>query len=144
MTFTDATFRTAVSSTKLDEANIFTGAQQGNEVPNIPQVQFAVGTSFIFDKLTVNLDGQYVGETFGTGNNATNNTDLNGNKDVRYGKTDSVFLLDLGLSYKVNPKVKLFTNLRNVTNEVYLASRLPHGVRGGAPFQAFGGMEINF
>ena len=144
MTFTDATFRTDVSSTKLDEANIFTGAQQGNEVPNIPQVQFAVGTSFIFDKLTVNLDGQYVGETFGTGNNATNNTDLNGNKDVRYGKTDSVFLLDLGLSYKVNPKVKLFTNLRNVTNEVYLASRLPHGVRGGAPFQAFGGMEINF
>ena len=144
-TYTDAEFQSDVSST--DEGayeNIFTGATKGKEVPNIPQIQFALGTAFIFNKLSVNIDGQYIDETFSTGDNATDLTDLDGVADSRYGKTDSYFLLDVSMAYQATPKVNLFTNFRNLTDEVYMTSRLPHGPRAGAPLQIFGGMEITF
>ena len=50
-TYTNAEFMSDVGST--DEGayeNIFTGATKGKEVPNIPQIQFALGTAFIFNK----------------------------------------------------------------------------------------------
>tara|TARA_B100000686_G_C16788744_1_gene977136 strand:- start:1216 stop:3477 length:2262 start_codon:yes stop_codon:yes gene_type:complete len=144
-TYTDAEFMSDVGST--DEGayeNIFTGATKGKEVPNIPQIQFALGTAFIFNKLSVNIDGQYIDDTFSTGDNATDLTDLDGVADSRYGKTDSYFLLDVSMAYQATPKVNLFTNFRNLTDEVYMTSRLPHGPRAGAPLQIFGGMEITF
>ncbi len=148
MTYTNAEFRNAVASTGISEDNIFTGAVKGNDVPNIPEIQFAVGTSIVYKKFTVNIDGQYIDSTFTTGDNATNLLDTTGGlpgiPDVRFGKTDSVFLLDASFAYKANSNVNLFLNLRNLTDEVYLASRLPHGPRAGAPFQMFGGVEISF
>ena len=69
---------------------------------------------------------------------------MDGVTDVRYGKTDSYFLLDVSTAYKVNPKVNVFANFRNITDEVYMTSRLPHGPRAGAPRQIFGGMEVTF
>ncbi|NIR49181.1 TonB-dependent receptor [candidate division KSB1 bacterium] len=143
MTYTNAEFRSTVGSG--DPESIFSGATNGDEVPNIPEIQFAVGTSLVFNKFTLNVDGQYIDSTFATGDNATNNFNLvAGAADSRFGKTDSVFLLDASLSYKINPKVNLFTNFRNITDETYLAGRVPHGPRAGAPFQMFGGVEINF
>ena len=144
-TYTNAEFMSDVGST--DEGayeNIFTGATKGKEVPNVPQIQFALGTAFIFNKFSINIDGQYMDDVFSTGNNATDELDLDGVADARYGKVDSYFLLDVSTAYKVNPKVNVFVNFRNLTDEVYMTSRLPHGPRAGAPFQIFGGMEFSF
>ena len=144
LTYTNAEFTSEAASAALDEENIFTGASKGNEVPYVPEVQFAVGTGLIFDKFSVNIDGQYIAETFGTGNNATTEFNLGGTADPRFGLVDEVFLLDMSMAYQFNPNVKAFTNFRNITDETYIASRLPHGIRAGAPFQMFGGMEFQF
>ena len=144
-TLTDAEFISDVSSTEEGAyENIFTGAKKGNDVPNVPQVQWAVGTAFIFNKFSINVDGQYMDDVYSTGDNATDGLDSDGVGDVRYGKTDSYFLLDVSMAYKATPKVNIFTNFRNVTDEVYMTSRLPNGARAGAPLQIFGGMEISF
>ena len=144
-TYTDAEFMSNVSSTEEGAyENIFTGAEKGNQVPNVPEMQFALGTAFIFSKFSVNIDGQYMDDVFSTGDNATDGLDADGVADVRYNKVDSYFLLDVSMAYKVNPKVSVFTNFRNLTDEVYMTSVLPNGARAGAPMQVFGGMEINF
>ncbi len=144
-TYTDAEFQSDVGST--DEGayeNIFTGARKGNSVPNVSEIQFAVGTAFIFEKFSINVDGQYIDDVFATGDNATDLGDGDGSTDARFGKVDSYFLLDVSLAYRINPKVNVFTNLRNITDNEYMASRLPNGPRAGAPRQIFGGLEINF
>jgi Fe(3+) dicitrate transport protein len=143
-TYTNAEFTSEAASAALDEENIFTGAKDGNEVPYVPEIQFAIGTGFEFEKFSINIDGQYIDETFGTGNNATTEVNLSGAADPRFGLVDDVFLLDVSMAYQFNANVKAFTNFRNVTDETYIASRLPHGIRAGAPFQMFGGMEFHF
>jgi len=143
-TYTNAEFTSDAASAAIDEENIFTGAKDGNEVPYVPDVQFAIGTGFEFEKFSINFDGQYISETFGTGDNATTEVNLGGAADPRFGLVDDVFLLDASMAYQFNSNVKAFTNFRNITDETYIASRLPHGIRAGAPFQMFGGMEFHF
>ncbi|MFQ5672980.1 MAG: TonB-dependent receptor family protein [Nitrospinales bacterium] len=144
-TFTDAKILSDVASGELEEeASIFSGAKKGNAVPNIPRIQFAFGTGLQFERFSVNLDGQLVGQVFSTGSNAINEIDPFGNPDARFGTLDRVFLLDLSMAYQVRKNVRIFTNFRNITDQKYLAARLPEGPRSGAPFQAFGGLEMNF
>ncbi|WP_282010090.1 TonB-dependent receptor family protein [Nitrospina watsonii] len=139
-TYTDAEFRHA---TGPNSSAVFKNAAKGNELPYIPEIQFAVGSALIWQDWTLSVDGQYIDSTFGTGDNSTNELD-GATGDVRFGKTDSVFLLDLSLAHQLNEHVNLFTNFRNVTDATYLAGRLPEGPRAGAPFQMFGGIEITY
>jgi Fe(3+) dicitrate transport protein len=143
-TFTDAEFSSGVGSTSISDEGIFSGAQDGNAVPYIPDMQFAAGLGLIFEKLSINADVTFTDETFGSASNVTTETDVDGDADPRFGLVDELFLLDISVGYQLNPKVKAFTNFRNVTDETYIAGRLPHGVRSGAPFMAFGGVEFDF
>lgn len=145
LTYTNATILTDTASDELsDDFSIFSGAKKGNTVPNIPVVQFAVGTGLQFERFSINLDGQYTGQVFGSGSNVTTETDPAGNPNAKFGTLDRVFLLDLSMAYQLRENVRIFTNFRNITDRKYLAARLPEGPRSGAPFQAFGGMEISF
>ncbi len=144
MTYTNAEFTSNAASGSIGDEGIFSGAQDGNEVPYIPDVQFALGTALQFEKFSINVDGQYTAETFGSASNVSTETDLSGGADPRFGLVDDIFILDVSMGYQFNPKVRAFTNFRNVTDETYIASRLPHGIRSGAPFQMFGGMEFHF
>jgi Fe(3+) dicitrate transport protein len=144
MTYTNAEFTSSAASGSIGDEGIFSGAQDGNEVPYIPDVQFALGTGFQFEKFSINVDGQYTAETFGSASNVSTETDLSGTADPRFGLVDDIFILDVSMGYQFNPNVKAFTNFRNVTDQTYIASRLPHGIRAGAPFQMFGGMEFHF
>jgi len=56
-----------------------------------------------------------------------------GNPDARYGKTDAYFTADASAFYRVNKNVKLLTGVQNILNNEYVASRQPHGARGGLP-----------
>jgi len=144
LTYTNAEFTSDAASSSIGDEGIFSGAQDGNEVPYIPDVQFALGTALQFEKFSVNVDGQYTAETFGSASNVSTETDLTGGADPRFGLVDDIFILDVSMGYQFNPNVKAFTNFRNVTDKTYIASRLPHGIRAGAPFQMFGGMEFHF
>ena len=146
MTYTDAviTSASAQTATPSDDASIFSGAMAGNKVPYIPEIQFALGTGLEYGPFGLYIDTQYVDDTFATGNNsALEINPLTGAPDARFGKTDSFFIVDLTMNYQIHKNVKLFTNFKNITNDTYIVTRVPHGARPGAPFHMLGGLEIS-
>lgn len=148
MTYTDAEITSpataAIASATSEDASIFSGAAAGNDVPYVPEIQFALGTGIEIGKWGFYIDGQYQDSTFATGNNSSAEINpVNGTADTRFGKTDSFFLVDITANYQVHKNVKLFTNFYNVTDETYIVTRVPHGPRAGAPFSMLGGVEIS-
>ncbi len=145
LTYTDATITSnnAATATPSDDNAIFAGAFQGAEVPYVPEIQFALGSGIEYGPFGLYIDTQYVDETFGSGNNSPLEINpLTGNPDARFGMTDDFFLVDISMTYQAHKNVKLFTNFKNVGNEHYIATRVPHGARPGAPFSMLGGVEI--
>ena len=61
----------------------------------------------------------------------------------RFGKIDARLVLDGAMGYQYSKKVRIFANLRNMTNNKYMVSRQPHGPRPGAPLTVMGGLEFN-
>jgi Fe(3+) dicitrate transport protein len=63
----------------------------------------------------------------------------------RVGRIDDYFLMDGSAWYKIP---KIFTTFRfsvkNMTNERYIVSRRPQGIRVGLPVWLMGGFEFNF
>jgi Fe(3+) dicitrate transport protein len=51
--------------------------------------------------------------------------------------------MDASFGYQWSDKVRLFSNLKNITNETYIVSRQPHGPRPGLPFTAMAGLEFS-
>jgi Fe(3+) dicitrate transport protein len=86
----------------------------------------------------------YVGETYTTANNTSEQEDPTGNPDARFGKTDAHVILNGATFWRVNPKARLFLNLHNILNQEYIASRHPYGPRPGQPFTVMGGLEVSF
>ena len=136
-TYTNATFREDLGSTDLE--SIFAGAEKGNRVPYIPEMQIAFGLGWIYKKLSANIDASWVSEAFADGNN----TGAGPNVNARLGKIDSRLVMDAAVGYQWSDKLRLFSNFRNITQEEYIVSRQPHGPRPGAPFSMMGGLEIS-
>lgn len=146
MTYTDAeiTSTNSTSGSATDDNVIFAGAKKGNKVPYVPEVQFAFGTGIEWGKFGLHVDAQYVDDTFATANNSPLEINpTNGRADVRFGKIDSFFIVDLTMDFQIHKNVKLFTNFKNITNDTYLVTRLPDGPRPGLPFSMLGGLEFS-
>ncbi|QPJ62646.1 MAG: TonB-dependent receptor [Candidatus Nitronauta litoralis] len=145
LTYTDATVTSsnAITTAPSDGNAIFAAAFNGAEVPYVPEIQFALGTGIEYGPFGIYLDTQYVDETFASGNNSPLEIDpATGTPDARFGMTDSFFLVDLTVNYQAHKNVRLFTNFKNITDDHYIATRVPHGARPGAPFSMLGGVEI--
>jgi Fe(3+) dicitrate transport protein len=136
-TYTDARFMSAVGSD--DTESIFNGAVHDNKLPYIPEANISFGFGVIFKKWSANLDGNYVSSAFADGSNMGEISIAS----ERFGKIDARLVLDGALGYQFNSKVRLFANLRNMTNKAYMVSRQPEGPRPGAPFTVMGGLEFN-
>jgi len=137
LTYTNATFREDLGSTDLE--SIFAGAEKGNRVPYIPEMQVAFGLGWIYKKLSANIDANWVSESFADGNN----TGAGPNINQRLGKIDSRLVMDAAVGYQWSDKVRLFSNFRNITQNEYIVSRQPHGPRPGMPFSMMGGFEVS-
>ena len=142
-TYTDATLDG--DSQSSDPGSIFSGGEDGNQVPYIPENQFSIGAGLEGSRWSVELVASYVAATFTTASNT--NTQLNpvtGTPDARFGKTDSRWVVDLSGHYRMWEHARLFLNVYNLLDDEYLASRHPHGPRPGRPFAAMGGIELTF
>ena len=137
MTYTNAEFQDDVGST--DTESIFAGAKSGNRVPYIPEMQISFGLGWIYQKVSANLDANWVSESFADGAN----TGAGPNVNQRLGKIDSRLVMDAAVGYQWSDKVRLFSNFRNITQQEYIVSRQPHGPRPGAPFSMMGGFEVS-
>lgn len=87
----------------------------------------------------VYVDATYSGEMYGTASNSTQLRDSTGTPDARYGKMDAALLVDLSMSYQVNPKLRFIAGISNLTGEEAITSRLPYGARSNQPRTFFVG-----
>ena len=136
-TYTDARFMSSVASD--DKESIFAGAVQDNKLPYIPEANISFGIGAIYKKFSANLDGNFVSQAFADGSNMGSQS----SGSERMGRIDSRIVIDGALGYQYSKKVRMFANIRNMTNNKYLVSRQPEGPRPGAPLTVMGGLEFN-
>jgi len=140
-TYTDAEFRSDVTST--DQETIWAAAKKGNRVPYIPEFQVSFGIGAIYKKMSASIDANYVTAAYADGGNTGTSAATDGDPNERFGKIDERLVVDASFGYQLSNKVRLFSNLKNITNKKYLVSRQPHGPRPGLPFTAMAGIEFS-
>lgn len=141
-TYTDARFDGDASNNTAE--SIFSGAEDGNRVPYIPEFQINAQVGIEYDRYSTYLQGTYVPRTYATGSNTSEQVRPDGTPDARYGETDAYFLLEWTFGVRLSDHARLFGGIRNVIDEEYVASRIPEGPRPGMPQTFYGGLEINF
>ena len=108
---------------------IWGNVSRGDEIPYIAKNQFALSAAFETQKFNLAISGKYQ-DAFrtlaGTGTIPTQN------------KVNNNFIVDLSAKYHLNQRVSLMSNIVNLMDKKYAASRVPAGLRPGMPF------SINF
>lgn len=138
LTWTDATFVNPTDG-QTDPESIFFGAADGNRLPYIPEFQFYARAGLEFESFQSFVSVAWIDARFGTGDNRP--FDPN---DVRVGKLDAHWVVDLSAAYQVSPNLEVFGVVTNLFDDTYIASRLPHGLRPGAPRQARIGLRYRW
>jgi len=130
-TYSDATFQNSFRSSFEEWGNV----EAGDQLPYLANNQFAVILGLEHRNFGINLGGKYMDvmrTNPGQGNIPDNE------------KTDSYFVIDLGVNYAMHKNISLFANAVNITDDVYNAARRPAGLRPGMP-RAFNiGLKANF
>ena len=141
-TYTDATQQNDARST--DPESIFSFGADGNDVPYIPSYQFNIGARFDFGRFGVNVNANFVDETFTSANNVSQELNGVGAPDARFGKTDSYETVDLTANYQLRANTKVFGGVHNLFDAEYIVTRQPHGARAGLDQTWFAGIEFGF
>ena len=112
----------------------------GNKLPYAPEYTLS---SMLQYKLPVgigmNFTASYVGEQFTDELNSGNPSN-----DGTVGLMDSYMLLDLTLLYEINQKSDFFVSVKNLSDERYIASRRPQGIKVGIPRFITAGIDYHF
>ena len=127
-----------------DAESIFAGARSGNDVPYVPEWVLNLGTRVEHGPWTAELSGTYVDETFTTGSNTNRQVAPDGTPDARFGKTDSYWVVDFGVTYEVREGLRLLGGMQNVFGEEFVTARHPEGPRPGKPRFTYVGLELDF
>lgn len=113
---------------------------KGNRLQYAPE--FLLSSTLQFKShfgLGANIKTVYVGEQF--------TDDLNTVKpsaDGTIGLMDSYFLIDFTLLYELNKDSDIYVTVKNLTDERYIASRRPQGIKVGIPRFISGGIDYHF
>jgi Fe(3+) dicitrate transport protein len=132
-TFNDARF---TSDRIINSINV-----NGNILPYAPTI--TLNTAFTFESpwgLGLRITGNYIGKQFTDYLNT-----LSPSADGRSGVLSDYFLLDGSVYYNF-PKyyTTLKLSVKNFTNERYIVSRRPQGIKVGLPMFITGGFEFSF
>jgi Fe(3+) dicitrate transport protein len=136
-TWTSAELHNALATGGAE--NIYAGGTPGASLPYVPAWKLAGGIGLNYEAVSLNLDGTWVDETFGTADNFTSPV-----TSARQGVIDSALVFDLSASYQLGEHVKLLGGVQNLLDETYISSRLPEGPRNAAPRTYFIGVEMNW
>ena len=131
-------------SRSTDPESVFSGGEDGNEVPYIPEFLVNFGTGVEFPRWGFSVAGTWVSETFTTASNTTRQENPDGEPDARFGTADSHFLLDLAGHVKLREGLRMIGGIQNVTDAEYVVSRHPQGPRPGQRRFAHIGFELEF
>ena len=53
--------------------------------------------------------------------------------DSQVERTDNAFTMDFAVNYRLTSEISAFVNVNNLTNNIYIVSRRPAGVRPNLP-----------
>ncbi len=141
-TSTRATLDGDANST--DPESIFSGGEDGNSVPYIPNTQVHLSVALERRGAGLYLDATLLDETFTSAANTETLTTPEGVPDARFGKTEGGLLIDLSARYPVTESVHVFVGVRNLLNQKIIVSRHPEGARPNQPRRFNGGVEWRF
>lgn len=136
--------RLGSDTTSDNPESIFSGGRKGNRIPYVPEWALSLGTGLEFSRLGLFVTGSYVDATFTTASNTTRQENVAGEPDSRFGKTDSVAIVDVSAHYWLTETAKLFGGVQNAFDREYVVARHPHGPRPGAPLYGYVGLELNW
>jgi len=131
-TYTDASFQNTFES---DFGPWGPVVFAGDELPYLPQHQVALGTGVEAQRWAAFFDLSWVGET---------RTEAGQGAIPAGSGTDAHFLVDLSTRFNLLDGLALNLQVRNLTDEVYVAARRPAGARPGLPRTALLGLSWNF
>src|SRR5690606_11496003 len=95
-----------------------------NLMPYVPKNHVNISTGFTIYKLNFNIALSYFDFSYTqTGVNQTTQAQI----------IPSYYLIDASLHYNLTHQFRVFVTANNVTNNVYLVSRHPMGLRPGMP-----------
>ncbi len=130
-TYTDAEFRNSFES-EFEGWGVVT---EGDNLPYLAKNQFSLSAGLESDKLRVNLSTKYMDEM----------RTVAGHGDILPGfKTDQSLVFDLSTEYSISREVSLFGSIKNLTDQSYIVSRRPAGLRPGMPRSFTIGMKAQF
>ena len=131
-TYTTAEFRSSFETSFSDWAP---RVERGDELPYIPSHQLHAGLSAVGNRWAAHLDSSYSGAM----RTRAGRGPIAGEEAI-----DSRLLLDLKVECAVSERLELWGQLLNATDEVYVASRRPAGLRPGRPRAALFGLSWRF
>ncbi len=148
VTWTHARFSDIEGSRLGNSAGLFAGAQNGNEIPYVPEWKLSAGIGFETGPWGGSLDLSYYSATWGTGyNDGPRLVDGSGalaNPSAIDGKVDGLLTVDLNLRYQLTKAFKLVGGVQNLLDKRAIISRAPLGARANAPRTFFFGGEVAF
>lgn len=130
-TYTDATFRNGFNS-DFEEWGTVTA---GDELPYLPQQTLNLQVGIEAERWRVNLAGNYIDDM---------RTIAGHGSAPEAQRTESAFVVDLAAYYQLSAQAELFTRVENLTDEAWIASRRPAGVRPGMPRMTYMGVRVKF
>ncbi len=130
-TYTDGTFKSNFES----DYGPWGTVEDGDELPYLPKHQFAASTGLEWDRFTLNVTGKYVSKM---------RTVAGQGEYVEAESIDGHFLMGASANYDIAAAVDLFAVVRNLTDETYIVSHRPAGVRPGLPRTLQVGLRAGF
>ncbi len=128
-TYTLAQFDNAFTSSYEPWGNV----EVGDMMPYLPMHQFSIQTAIENNRFNFTINARYTGETrtvAGSGNIPSNQL------------IPAALILDSSINYRLLRHVIVNAFVRNISNEYYLVSRRPAGLRPGLPRLIGGGLKV--
>lgn len=131
-TFTRSEFRTSFETDFEDWAPEVT---IGDELPYLPEHMLHASLGFERGALALDLSATYVDDM----RTKAGQGPIPANEII-----EAHTVVDLGARYRLGELFEVFSQVRNVTDEVYVAALRPAGLRPGLPRQWIVGVGVNF
>jgi len=146
-TFTRARFKD-LEGRLGNTAGLFAGAENGSEVPYVPDWRIGLSTGLEWSRSALSLSGGYSSSTWGTGYNGRPRVDdvtgLPIAPSAIDGRVPALLTLDLAFRHELTGGLRLVGGVQNLTDERELVSRAPLGPRANAPRTFHLGAEYRF
>ncbi|GAB1371350.1 TonB-dependent receptor plug domain-containing protein [Candidatus Kapaibacterium sp.] len=111
----------------------------GNRLPYAPEFVFSTMLQYKNPlNFGINLNLSYTSEQFTDELNT-----VNPSNDGTIGKMDAFMLFDVTVFYGITEKSDIFVSIKNITDERYIASRRPQGIKVGIPRFITAGIDFH-